>query len=151
MITRRDAVVAVVAACVAVTFVTWADSPTKPIMHSSVFNWSDFKVETTKYGARRQAFDARTATLDAFDCHITTLNPGQIPHAAHHHPEEELLVVKEGTLQVMQNGVTNQAGPGAIIFQASNEEHGVRNAGDVPVTYYVFRWTTASTPKSPQQ
>jgi XRE family transcriptional regulator, regulator of sulfur utilization len=148
MITRRDIIVAVAAAGVAVTLATWADMPAKPLMRSSVFNWSDFKVQTTPYGAKRDAFDVRTATLDGFDCHITTLNPGQVPHAAHHHPAEELLIVKEGTLQVMQNGLTNQAGPGAIIFQASNEEHGVRNAGDVPVTYYVFRWVTPSTPKS---
>jgi quercetin dioxygenase-like cupin family protein len=150
MITRRDIIAAVVAACVAITLVTWADMPAKPLMRSAVFNWSDFKVQSTPSGARREGFDARTATLDAFSCHITTLNPGQIPHAGHHHPEEELLIVKEGTLQVMQNGLTNQAGPGAIIFQASNEEHGLRNAGDVPVTYYVFKWTTAATPKNTQ-
>jgi|SRR5579871_3228701 len=150
MLTRRDILIAVVAAAAAVALVTWADvMPTKPMMmHSSVFNWSDFKVEQTKYGARREGFAGRTPTLDEFDCHITTLNPGQVPHAAHHHPEEELLVVKEGTLTVMQNGVTNQAGPGAIIFQASNEEHGLKNAGDVPATYYVFKFVTDETPKA---
>ena len=140
MITRRDIVVAGIAACATLAVAVWADTPLKPVMHSSVFNWSDFKVETTKYGARRAVFDGRTATLDQLACHITTLNPGQVPHAAHHHPEEELLVVKEGTLQVMQNGVTNQAGPGAIIFQASNEWHGLRNIGPTPVTYYVFKF-----------
>ena len=140
MITRRDILAVAVAACAATALVTRADVTSTPILHSSVFNWSDFKIETTKYGARRDAFDARTATLSELACHITTLNPGQAPHAAHHHPEEELLVVKEGTLQVIQNGVTNQAGPGAIIFQASNEEHGVRNIGSTPVTYYVFKF-----------
>ena len=139
MITRRDFVVGGIVAC-ATLAVVWADTPLKPIMHSSVFNWSDLKVQTTKYGARREVFDGRTATLDQLACHITTLNPGEVPHVAHHHPEEELLVVKEGTLQVMQNGVTNQAGPGAIIFQASNGLHGLRNIGSVPVTYYVFKF-----------
>jgi len=142
--------VAALAACVTGALVTWAEVPAKPMMHSSIFNWTDLKVQTTKYGARREGFDGRTTTLDELSCHITTLNAGQIPHAAHHHPEEELLVVKEGILQVMQNGVTNQAGPGSIIFQASNEEHGLRNAGDVPVTYYVFKWFTPATPKTPR-
>jgi hypothetical protein len=40
----------------------------------------------------------------------------------------------------MQNGVTNHAGPGSIIFQASNERHGLRNIGSAPVTYYVFKF-----------
>jgi XRE family transcriptional regulator, regulator of sulfur utilization len=140
VITRRDFIVAGIVASATLAVVVWADTPLKPIMHSSVFNWSDLKVQTTKYGARREVFDGRTATVDQLSCHITTLNPGEVPHAAHRHPEEELLVVKEGTLQVMQNGVTNQAGPGAIIFQASKEWHGLRNIGSVPVTYYVFKF-----------
>jgi len=140
MITHRDILVGVFAASTAAGLVAWADAPAKPIMHSSIFNWSDLKAETTEYGARREVFDGRTATVNQLACHITTLNPGQAPHAAHRHPEEELLVVKEGTLQVMQNGVTNQAGPGSIIFQASNEPHGLRNTGSTPVTYYVFKF-----------
>ena len=140
MITRRDLIVAGTVACATLAIAAWADTPLKPLMHSSIFNWSDLKVQKTKYGERREVFDARTATVNQLSCHITTLNPGEIPHAAHRHPEEELLVVKEGTLQVTQNGVTNEAGPGSIIFQASNESHGLRNTGSVPVTYYVFKF-----------
>jgi len=141
MITQRDVFVAVVAVCATIATVAVADSIVKPaVMSSTVWNWDSLKAEPMKFGARREVFQGRTATLDQLACHITTLNPGQAPHDAHHHPEEELLVVKEGTLLVMQNGVTNRAGPGAIIFQASNQEHGLRNDGDVPVTYYVFKW-----------
>ena len=66
------------------------------------------KVETTKTGERRTVFDAPTPTLERFECHITTLNPGESPHAAHQHPEEELMILKEGTVEEMQNGVTNR-------------------------------------------
>ena len=140
MITRRDVAVTVLAAFVTLGAVALADSVVNPVMSSTVWNWNSLKVEPMKFGARREVFQGRTATLDLLACHITTLNPGQAPHDAHHHPEEELLVVKEGTVDVMQNGVTNRAGPGAIIFQASNQEHGMRNNGDVPATYYVFKW-----------
>jgi len=140
VITRRDLIIAATVACATLAIAAGTDTSLKPIMHSSIFNWSDLKVQKTKYGERREVFDARTATVDQLSCHITTLNPGEIPHAGHRHPEEELLVVKEGTLQVVQNGVTNQVGPGSIIFQASNEWHGLRNSGSVPVTYYVFKY-----------
>lgn len=142
MITRRDVVVTAVAVCATIAALAWADSVVKPVMSSTVWDWNNLKAEPTKYGARREVFEGRTATLDLLACHITTLNPGQAPHAAHHHPEEELLVVKEGALLVMQNGVTNTAGPGSIIFQASNQKHGLRNGGAVPATYYVFKWVS---------
>ena len=141
MITRKDAVVAVTAVCVTMAAVTLADSVAKPIMRSSVFNWANIKAESTKYGARRQVFDARTATLNGLECHVTTLNPGEVPHAGHQHLEEELIIIKEGTLEAMQNGVTNRAGPGAVIFEASNELHGLRNPGPTAATYYVIKFS----------
>jgi uncharacterized cupin superfamily protein len=115
---------------------------------STVFDWTQLAVQPTKTGARRDVVDAPTATLASFECHITTLNPGVAPHPPHHHPDEEFVLVKEGSLGVMQNGGTSRAGAGSVLFCASNEEHGWHNAGAVPVTYYVFRVVTAATPKA---
>src|SRR5207247_593257 len=75
------------------------------------------------------------------EIHISTLNVGQSPHEPHKHVHEELLIVKEGTLETFQSGETRRAGPGAIISQASNEMHNVRNVGTTPATYYVIGWT----------
>lgn len=93
----------------------------------------------SEIGTFRGVFDAPTATLEGISCHVTTLNPGKEPHPAHRHPEEELLVIKEGTLEVVQNGVTNQVGAGGMVFCASNELHGWRNSSTNPVTYYVLK------------
>ena len=138
MITRRDVVIA---ACATIAAVTLAQSPGKSAMGSAVFDWGALKAEPKPSGSRREVFQGRTATLDQLECHVTTLNPGQAPHPAHQHPEEELVIVKEGTLEVVQNGVTNRAGPGAVVFEASNERHGWRNVGDTPATYYVVRFS----------
>jgi XRE family transcriptional regulator, regulator of sulfur utilization len=140
MITRRDLIVAAFAACATIAAVALAQSAGKPLMKSSVFDWDALKAEPKKTGARREVFDARTATLDRLECHVTTLNPGEAPHAAHRHPEEELVIVKEGALETQQNGVTNRAGPGSLIFEASNELHGLRNVGQTTATYYVIKW-----------
>jgi XRE family transcriptional regulator, regulator of sulfur utilization len=139
MITRRDLIVAAVSALVAVAGMAVAQSNGKPVMHSCFFNWDDLKVTPTKQGEHRTVFDAPTPALADFECHITTLNPGQSPHPPHHHPEEELLVIKEGTVAAMQNGKTNIVTAGGIIFQASNEEHGLDNVGTNRATYYVFK------------
>ena len=109
-------------------------------MRSSVFDWEKIPVKETKTGASRDFFRAPTATLDQLECHVTTVNAGEASHAAHSHPEEELIIVKEGVLEATQNGETKRAGAGSIIFEASNELHGLRNAGDKPATYYVIKW-----------
>ena len=142
MITRRDLVIAVAAVCATVAAVAWAESAAKTMMKSSVFDWNSIKAEPTKVGARRQFFEAPTATLDQLSCHVTTLNPGEMPHAGHQHPAEELIIVKEGTIEAVQNSVTNRVGPGSIIFEASNEYHSLRNVGQTQATYYVIKWVS---------
>jgi XRE family transcriptional regulator, regulator of sulfur utilization len=127
-------------AAAALTTVALAQAVSKSVLHSSIFDWDSLKTEPKPTGSRRAVFDSRTATMDQLECHVTTLLPGQAPHASHRHPEEELIILKEGTLEVVQNGVTNQAHAGAVIFQASNEIHGFRNTGPTASTYYVVKF-----------
>jgi quercetin dioxygenase-like cupin family protein len=141
MITRRDLLVAAISMSLAVAGITFAESNGKPVMHSCVFNWADLKATPTKVGESRGVFDAPTPTLAEFECHITTLNPGESPHAPHRHPEEELMVIKEGTLEALQGDKTNIVTAGGIIFEASNELHGLRNIGTNRATYFVFKFT----------
>jgi XRE family transcriptional regulator, regulator of sulfur utilization len=140
MITRRDIVVATAAVCATVAVVTLAQSSDKPVMRSGVFQWKDLPVEQKPTGERRQVFDAPTATLDRLESHVTTVNPGAALHAAHRHVEEEVMIVREGTIESVQNGRTNLVEAGGIIFEGSNELHGVRNAGTNRATYYVLKW-----------
>ena len=121
----------------------------KPIMRSRVFQWSEMQARPSAIGTSRGVFDAPTATLDRYSCHVTTLDPGKAPHPPHRHPEEELVVIKEGTLEVMQNGVTNQVSAGGMVFCASNELHGWRNSSPNPVTYYVIEVYPHDLPKAP--
>jgi quercetin dioxygenase-like cupin family protein len=114
---------------------------------SVVIEWGKLSVQATKTGERRGVLDSPTATLANFECHVTTINAGESPHAPHRHPDEEIILVKEGLLDVTIKGVTQRAGPGAICFFSSNDEHGLRNAGDRRATYYVIRLVTAATPK----
>ena len=112
-------------------------------MQSAVLNWGPLQVKPTPVGAVRKFFDAPTATLENFEGHATTLNPAETPHAPHRHPDEELIILREGTLDVYINGEPQCATAGAVIFFASDDLHGVKNVGDTPATYYVFRFLTA--------
>jgi quercetin dioxygenase-like cupin family protein len=79
--------------------------------------------------------------------HITTLKAGEASHPPHQHPNEELLIIREGTVEALVSGELKRIGPGSIIFQASNQLHNIKNVGDTPATYHVINWKTAATPK----
>jgi quercetin dioxygenase-like cupin family protein len=112
----------------------------KTVQRSTVFDWTKLEAKTTQTGARRDVMRAPTPTLDELEMHITTLNVGQVSHPPHQHPEEELLIVKEGTVETLQNGKASRLGPGSIIFHSSNDLHNIRNIGTTPATYHVIQW-----------
>src|SRR5262245_39566475 len=113
----------------------------KQLQKSTVYPWSTADTKPNEWGAVRQVMRAPTPTLDELEIHISTLAPGKSPHAPHQHQHEELLILKEGTLETFQSGTTRRVSAGGIIFQASNELHNVTNVGSTPATYYVIGWT----------
>lgn len=146
IISRRDIVVGLIAVGVTLCFVSIGRTAT-PVMQSSVFDWSTIAEKKTDVGSVRQFFRAPTATLDELECHVTTLNPGQTSHPPHKHPNEELVIVREGTVEVLSNGEWKKLGPGSVIFNASNQLHGLRNVGAGPATYHVINWASPGTLK----
>lgn len=116
------------------------------VMHSTVFDWNTFTDKPTKVGSVRSVVSSPTATLENLEIHITTLNPGQMPHPPHRHPNEELVLIDQGTVEAFNNGVWKRVGPGSIIFNGSNEVHGLRNVGTTPAQYHVINVKTAATP-----
>ena len=69
------------------------------------YNWNDLPVKKTNSGEKRQIFEGYTNTLSYFEVHVTTLNPGKAPHGSHVHTDmEELIIVKEGTVEQSING-----------------------------------------------
>ena len=141
MITRRDVLVALLGAGLTVGAVTALDAR-RAVMGSMIFDWNSFTAKPNKTGEVRTVVQQPTATLDELEIHITTLNKGETPHAPHQHPDEELVIIKEGTVESLVNGELKRVGPGSIIFQAANQMHSIRNVGDGPATYHVIKWNS---------
>ncbi len=110
-----------------------------PALTSRVFDPATLPAQPTAVGSVRSYFDAATRTLARLETHVTTLNPGEISHAAHAHADEELVIVREGTLEATINGVAHVGGAGAVFFFASHDLHGLRNPGMAPASYHVIR------------
>jgi len=141
MITRRDLFVAAIASALTLAGVAAVRARTD-VLGSRVFDWNDLTAQPNKSGSTRKVVQQATATLDELEIHITTLNPGETPHAPHKHPDEELLIVKEGTVESLVNGELKRVGAGSVIFQAANQLHAIRNVGTTPATYHVIKWNS---------
>jgi quercetin dioxygenase-like cupin family protein len=122
-------------------------TPAAPVMGSKVFDWNAMVDKPTKTGSVRSVCSAPTATLENLEIHISTLNPGLMSHPPHKHPNEELIIVRTGTVETLSNGEWIRVGPGSVIFNGSNQPHGFRNVGTEPAIYHVVNFKTAATPE----
>ena len=111
---------------------------------SFTLSWEELQARPAN-GKSRSIVRSPTATLDELESHVTVLPAGEASHAPHRHPQEEVIIVREGTVEFFQNGVTTRVGPGGFAFMASMDEHNAKNVGDTPATYFVINWKT---PKS---
>lgn len=107
---------------------------------ASVFAFDEMDFTDTDVGARVQLMDGPTRTLDVLEIHITTLNPGEASHPPHRHPNEEVVVLQEGTLEAYVNGETKLLTPGSVMVFFSMDWHSVNNVGDTPATYQVINF-----------
>ena len=148
MISRRQLCVALASGAASPHLLALADQA--PVMGSSVFDWNEMTVRPTDAGSMRSVCKSATATLDELEIHVTTLGPGKSPHPPHRHPNEELVILREGSVEAFENGEWKKIGPGSVIFSASNQLHGLRNSGSEPATYHVINWKSLATPRTAQ-
>jgi XRE family transcriptional regulator, regulator of sulfur utilization len=121
---------------------TYSPPKNQTVLGTTFVDWDSLTPVTTAVGLSRAVFDNPTATLEKLEVHATTLMPGKESHPIHRHPWEEILVLKEGALEVSINGKQQQAGPGSLVFFASNDPHNAKNVGTTPATYYVINFVS---------
>jgi len=138
-LTCRDLVVALATASVVLALGSHARTAPS-VLTSVVFEWSAMKAEPIEAGEVRHVFRNPTATLDELECHITTLKAGAKSHPPHVHANEEVLIVREGSVEAFYKGAWHPAGPGSVIFLTGTDPHGLRNAGTTAATYHVLAW-----------
>jgi quercetin dioxygenase-like cupin family protein len=139
-------VVALAACAASPAAVALADQP--QAMGSRIFDWNATPSVPNETGSVKSFCKARTATLNELEMHATTLEPGKASHPPHKHPNEELIILKQGTLEAYVNGEWKRVETGSIIFAASNQLHGVRNVGSEPAIYHVINWRSPLTPEA---
>jgi quercetin dioxygenase-like cupin family protein len=107
------------------------------VLPSAMYPFEKLTPHKSNTAEIRDVLKGHLATSEALEVHETTLPPGAAPHPPHRHAHSEMWLIREGTVELSVEGNLTQMGPGSVGFVRSNDEHGIKNVGTVPATYFV--------------
>jgi cation diffusion facilitator family transporter len=117
------------------------DNPkTMPKLFDVVLDPATAKFTQEPFGDHYLYFDGPTNELSVMVAGSLRLKPGASPHPPHQHPEEEFLLVTEGTGEILVDGKINKVGPGSMMYCQGNALHGIENTGSEPMLFYYYKW-----------
>ncbi len=108
------------------------------LKHNAIFRSSAERMEPSAIGSFQAVVRGTLPTGEGVELHNSTLLPGHEPHPPHQHLHAEFLFLTDGQVDWLLDGVRQAAGPGDVLYAASNVLHGLRNTGTVPAKYFVF-------------
>jgi len=149
MLTRRELILILLTALTTAGLAVQAQSDKTSAMTSTAIEWNSVEVKTNANGSSRKFFEGPTANLEVLECHASTLNPGATNHVILKRPNDEVIIVKEGTIEAFEGDKWIRVGPGSVIFNAANVPQSMRNVGDGPATYHVVMFRPATTSPKP--
>ena len=98
------------------------------------------KLTRESFGDLRIYFDGPTDQLKSMTAGSLRLKAGATPHPPHQHPEEEFMVITEGTGEITVDGKVSKVGPGTMMYCGGNALHGIVNTGKTPLLFYFYKW-----------
>lgn len=107
---------------------------------NSTLDGAKAKVTKEPFGDLRIYYDGPTDQLKAMTAGSLLLKPGMTPHPPHQHPEEEFMVVTEGTGEISVEGKISKVGPGTMMYCGAGKLHGIVNTGKTPLLFYFYKW-----------
>jgi len=135
-LTRREAcslIPALVSAASGISAFAAQDDP----LPSATIPFENLPMQNSDHAQIRKIIKGKLATGEHIEAHETTLPPNGYPHPPHHHLHSEMWLIREGTVELTISGAGHRLGAGGVGFVHSNEEHGIKNVGTGPATYYV--------------
>ena len=149
MLMRNELTPVLLITLITVSLAVQAQSDKTSAMTSTAIEWNSVEAKTNATGSSRKFFEGPTANLEVLECHASTLNPGATNHVILRRPNDEVIIVKEGTIEAFVGDKWVRVGPGSAIFNAANVPQSMRNVGDGPATYHVITFRPAAAPKQP--
>ncbi len=98
------------------------------------------KLTHESYGDQRIYFDGSTEQLRALTVGWLALKAGMVPHPPHQHPEEEIMLVTDGSGEITVEGKPHRVAAGSMMYCAGQRMHGI-TAGAKGLTFYFYKWS----------
>jgi mannose-6-phosphate isomerase-like protein (cupin superfamily) len=137
MLNRREFTLVLLTALTAGGLVAVAQSVKNPAMTSTAIEWNSVESKPNANGSGKKFFDGPSPTLEQLECHASTLKPGAANHEILKRTHDEVIIIKEGTVEAYVGDKWVKVGPGSVIFNAANMDQAIKNVGDTPATYHV--------------
>ena len=106
----------------------------------STMDKAQAKVTHETFGDLRIYMDGSTDQLGAMTFGSLMLKPGMSPHPPHQHPEEEIMILTEGSGEISVEGKITKVASGSSMYCAGGKLHGIVNTGKTPLLFYFFKW-----------
>ena len=113
-------------------------SGTALLKNNAIFSGNQLPIKHSAVGTSQAVTHGTLPTGEGVELHNSTLLPGKQPHDPHRHEHEEFIFLREGPFDWLIDGAREPAGPGEILYAASNVLHGMRNTGTTPASYFVL-------------
>src|SRR5882724_9634437 len=81
-----------------------AQTKVRQVLPSKTYRFEDLTTKTNGENRSWDIFDGKNHSGIQVDIHITSLGPGLMPHAPHHHVHEEMVMLQTGVLDVTIEG-----------------------------------------------
>jgi len=115
-----------------------ADSVEKlPVMKTQRFGFDEIPVTTNGKNKQRRMFTAKTHTGFKIEKHQSDIAPGEVNHPPHQHLREEMMLIREGVMELTIAGTPYKLGPGDVGVIGSNELHNAKNVGTMTARYFI--------------
>ena|SRR5687767_13243805 len=107
------------------------------VMKTRAYRFAELPVITNGKNHRRSMFTDKTHTGFKISSHMNEVAPGEVNHPPHQHLREEMMLIREGTIELTVNGKPYRLGPGDVGVIGSNEMHNAKNVGTTRAHYFI--------------
>jgi len=108
-----------------------------PVLGTKAYIYNELPVTTNGKNKQRRLFTGKTHTGFKMESHQSDIAPGEVNHPPHQHLREEMMLIREGTMELTISGKPMRLGPGDVGFIGSNEMHNAKNVGTTRALYFI--------------
>ena len=127
----------------------WAQKPEKGPLVSHIYSSDDARTSKGEWGEIHIYTEDATPTFGTSSLLTASLTflPGKQLQPPHQHPDEEFQYVIEGEGTWSLNGKERPLHAGDLMYTKPWDWHGIRNSGDTPLKFFVFKFRARGVPE----